>query len=190
MMASPARARPPSGAGYPTQAALPATLVLDDGTRYALRRAVAADLPDIVAMFADDPLGAARETLSTPLPASYGDAFAAIERDPNQELVVVTDGSDTPVGVLQLTFVPGLTHRGAWRAQIEGVRIAATARAHGLGHAFFAWAIARARARGCSLVQLTTDKSRVDAQRFYAALGFVATHEGMKLHLDADVGRT
>jgi GNAT superfamily N-acetyltransferase len=150
-----------------------------------MRRATVADLPAIVRLLADDPLGARRERYATPLPAGYEAAFAAIERDPNQELTVACVG-DALVGVLQITFIPYLTYQGGWRALIEGVRIAASHRSQGLGRFMFEWAIARARARGCHMVQLTTDKSRPDAIRFYQALGFVASHEGMKLLLDAD----
>ena len=164
-------------------ASLPASLTLSSGAPYGVRRAVAADLPAIVTLLADDPLGATRETVASPLPPAYGAAFAAIERDSNQELVVVTDAHAAVVGVLQLTFIPGITQRGAWRAQIEGVRIAAALRSGGLGRAVFEWAIARARERGCRLVQLATDKTRPDAHRFYRSLGFVASHEGMKLVL-------
>jgi len=147
-----------------------------------VRRATRADVPAIVAMLADDHLGATREVAGTNVPASYLDAFEAIDADPHQELVVAElDGE--AVGTMQLTFIPYLTYRGGWRAQIEAVRIASTRRGDGLGHEFFAWAINRARLRGCHLVQLTTDKRRGDAHRFYEALGFVASHEGMKLDL-------
>lgn len=150
-----------------------------------MRRARAADLPAIVRLLADDPLGARREHYELPLPPAYADAFAAIERDPNQELAVACVG-DAVVGVLQITFIPSLTYQGGWRAQIEGVRIAASERSRGLGRFMFEWAIARARERGCHMVQLTTDKTRPDAIRFYQALGFVASHEGMKLRLDPE----
>ena len=143
------------------------------------RRAIAADLAAIVALLADDVLGAAREKPGDP---AYAAAFAAIEADPNQLLAVAEDGGRI-VGCLQLTFIPGLSHRGAWRGQIESVRIAASERGGGLGRRVFAWAIGECRARGCRLVQLTTDKSRTDARRFYESLGFVASHEGMKLAL-------
>ncbi len=143
------------------------------------RRASAADVPAIVALLADDVLGAAREKPGDP---AYDAAFAAIAGDPNQLLAVVeTDGC--VVGCLQITFIPGLSHRGLWRGQIESVRIAASERGSGLGRRVFAWAIGQCRARGCGLVQLTTDKTRADARRFYEALGFVASHEGMKLRL-------
>ena len=146
------------------------------------RRAREADVPDIVRLLADDPLGAKRERHETPLPESYARAFRAIDADPNNELVVACQ-DERVVGVLQLTFIPYLTYQGGWRALIEGVRVDARVRSLGLGRALFEWAIARARERGCHMVQLTTDKSRPDARRFYEALGFVASHEGMKLHL-------
>ena len=147
------------------------------------RRATRDDLSAIVRLLADDPLGARRESFMDPLPASYEAAFTAIDRDPNHELVVV-DAPDQPVaGVLQLTLIPHLTYRGGWRAQIEGVRVAAHLRSAGVGEQLFRWAIQRARDRGCHLVQLTSDKARPDAIRFYERLGFVASHEGMKLHL-------
>ena len=146
------------------------------------RRATVDDVPTIVALLADDPLGATRETVATPLPESYLTAFAAIDRDPNNELVVGTV-DDAVVAVLQLTFIPSITHRGSWRALIEGVRVAADMRSRGIGEALFDWAVARAKKRGCGMVQLTSDKQRPDAIRFYESLGFVASHEGMKLPL-------
>ncbi|MGE3538680.1 MAG: N-acetyltransferase family protein [Candidatus Tectimicrobiota bacterium] len=146
------------------------------------RRATRADVPDIVRMLADDILGSQREHYTLPLPESYYTAFAAIDTDPNNELVVVElDGK--VVGVLQLTYIPYLTYQGRWRALIEGVRIDASLRASGLGRQLFTWAIERARSKGCHLVQLTSDKARPEAIRFYASLGFVTSHEGLKLHL-------
>ena len=109
-------------------------------------------------------------------------AFRAIDADPNNELVVACRG-ERVVGVLQLTYLPSLTYRGGWRALIEGVRVASGERSQGSGKALFEWAIARARERGCHMAQLTTDKARPDARRFYESLGFVASHEGMKLRL-------
>lgn len=146
------------------------------------RRARAADVPEIVRLLADDPLGARRERDETPLPESYARAFAAIDSDPHNELIVAEQDARV-VGVLQLTFIPSLTYQGGWRALIEGVRVDARTRSQGLGRALLERAIGRARERGCHLVQLTTDKTRPDAKRFYEALGFVASHEGMKLHL-------
>ena len=148
----------------------------------SFRRAGAADVSEIVRLLADDPLGRTRERYETPLPESYARAFRAIEADPNNELIVACQ-ADRVVGVLQLTFIPYLTYQGGWRALIEGVRVDARVRSLGVGRALFEWAIARARERSCHMVQLTTDKSRPDARRFYEALGFVASHEGMKLHL-------
>ena len=149
----------------------------------AFRRAVRDDLPSIVRLLADDPLGASREQVTTPLPDAYYAAFDAIDRDPNNELIVAESDSPAVVGVLQMTFVPSLTYRGGWRALIEGVRVAAEVRSGGVGRQLMEWAIGRARERGCHVVQLTSDKSRVDAIRFYQRLGFVASHEGLKLKL-------
>lgn len=146
------------------------------------RSARPGDLSSIVEMLADDPLGAQRECFEMPVPQCYHDAFAAIDGDPNNELVLATlDGRI--VGVMQLTFIPYLTYQGGWRALIEGVRVAASSRSMGIGRELLQWAIQRARERGCHMLQLTTDKTRPDALRFYESLGFVASHEGMKLHL-------
>lgn len=144
-----------------------------------LRRATEADLPAIVALLADDMLGAGREVPGDP---AYEAAFAAIEADPNQ-LLAVAEEDRRIVGCLQLTFIPGLSRKGMWRGQVESVRIAAGHRGTGLGRRMFEWAIEACRARGCGLLQLTTDKARPEAHRFYEALGFVASHEGMKLAL-------
>jgi ribosomal protein S18 acetylase RimI-like enzyme len=146
------------------------------------RRASAADLEDIVALLADDELGRKREDPDPPLNPRYIDAFAAIDADRNQFLVVVEEGGQI-VGCLQLSFIPGLSRLGLWRGQIESVRIASTRRGGGLGKRLFEWAIEECRKRGCEIVQLTTDKSRTEARRFYEGLGFVASHEGMKLTL-------
>ncbi|MDT2020427.1 GNAT family N-acetyltransferase [Methylocella sp. CPCC 101449] len=146
------------------------------------RKATRADLLAIVAMLADDSLGAAREDFSDPLPAVYLEAFAALDRDPNQLLAVVEAGGRI-VGTLQLSFIPGLSRRGAWRGLIESVRIASGFRGQRLGEQMIRWAVEQCRERGCKLVQLTTDKSRVDAHRFYDRLGFAASHIGYKLDL-------
>ena len=148
----------------------------------SFRPAVGSDLPGIIAMLADDELGLEREDTSIPLNTKYIDAFASIEHDPNQMLVVVEE-KGALAGCLQLTFVPGLSRLGMWRGQIESVRIASGNRGKGLGRNMFEWAIAECRKRGCGLVQLTSDKSREDALQFYESLGFSATHEGMKLIL-------
>jgi len=135
-------------------------------------------------LLADDPLGARREDLTDPLPATYWSAFERISQDPNHVLLVAEAENGSLVGVLQLSFLPYLTYRGGWRAQIEGVRVARSQRGTGLGQLLIEAAVARARAHGCHLVQLTTDKERPDAIRFYERIGFRSSHEGMKLHLD------
>lgn len=151
------------------------------------RQATRSDLERIVQLLADDPLGSKRDAYSVPLAGSYARAFEAIVEDRNNELIVA-EQAGVVVGVLQLTFIPGLTRQGAWRALIEGVRVAAEVRSSGVGKRLFAWAIERARERRCHLVQLTSDKSRRDAIRFYQSLGFIASHEGMKLQLPGTGG--
>lgn len=146
------------------------------------RRAEKKDVFFIVQMLADDKLGALREQFEDPLPDSYYQAFEAIDRDPNQELMVVEMASEI-IGTLQLSFIPYLTYQGGVRAQIEAVRIRADQRGLGLGQQFFRWAIDRATERGAHVLQLTTDKKRPEALRFYENLGFIASHEGMKLFL-------
>ncbi|MFL6144381.1 MAG: GNAT family N-acetyltransferase [Labedaea sp.] len=142
-----------------------------------IRSARTEDVPDIVAMLADDPLGATRERPGDP---RYAVAFAELDADPRQLLVVAEAGGEV-VGTLQLTLIPGLSRRGATRALIESVRVRSDQRGAGLGQRLVEWAIEQARQRGCALVQLTTDASRTEAHRFYARLGFTASHVGMKL---------
>lgn len=146
------------------------------------RKATKGDVSNLVELLADDDLGSKREDISTPLNQRYIDAFHSIEIDPNNELTVV-ECSGELVGMLQLTFIPYLTHTGSWRCLIEGVRITKNYRGQGLGTEFISWAVSRAEQRNCSIVQLTSDKQRPDALRFYASLGFQATHEGFKLKL-------
>jgi len=154
-----------------------------DGTQVALRRALRSDLPALVALLAADDLGATRDGIRGQADRdAYERAFQAIDQDPAQ-LLLVADLDSQVVGTLQLSFIPGLSRRGALRAQIESVRVAPTMRGRGLGEALFTWSIAEARRRGCALVQLTTDKTRTDAHRFYGRLGFTASHEGLKLDL-------
>ncbi|MGW2617898.1 N-acetyltransferase family protein [Streptomyces sp. NPDC001500] len=145
-----------------------------------IRAAVAEDVPAIVAMLADDALGAQRES-----PDDLEPYLAALERltaDPNQRLVVaVREGR--VVGTLQLTIVPGLSRRGSTRSIVEGVRVHTDERGSGLGTRFIEWAIEESRRSNCQLVQLTSDNSRTDAHRFYERLGFVASHVGFKLQL-------
>src|SRR5262245_15077648 len=142
-----------------------------------IRRAVDADVPAIVDMLTDDPLGATRER---PGDAAYETAFRAIDADPHQILAVAVLGTEV-VGTLQLTFIPGLSRVGSTRALLEAVRVRADQRGQGLGGQLTRWAIDTARERGAALIQLTSDASRKDAHRFYERLGFQATHVGMKL---------
>lgn len=144
------------------------------------RRAARADVPAIVAMLADDPLGAARE--NTADTSGYLAAFDRIDADPG-ELLIVADRDGEVVGTLQLTFLHGLSRGGATRAQIEAVRVRSDARSEGLGRRLVEWAVDESRRRGCQLVQLTSDRSRTDAHRFYEQLGFADTHVGYKLTL-------
>lgn len=153
-----------------------------DPPQIEVRPAEADDLPQIVGLLADDVLGQGRERIADPLPESYRTAFAAIERDPNNEILVATIGTRL-VASLQLTYTPSLSFQGSWRATVESVRTAADRRGQGIGAALMRHAIERARGRGCGMVQLSTNKVRADARRFYERLGFVATHEGMKLEL-------
>ncbi|MCB1582219.1 MAG: GNAT family N-acetyltransferase [Xanthomonadales bacterium] len=146
------------------------------------RQAQKKDLPQLVQMLADDPLGAKRENPTLPLTESYLQAFATIDKDPNNELIVAEQDQQI-IGMLQLTFIPYLTYQGSWRCLIEGVRVHKDHRGQGVGRLLFEWAIKRGRERSCQLVQLTSDKQRSDAIRFYQQLGFVPSHEGFKLSL-------
>ncbi|MFE9612825.1 GNAT family N-acetyltransferase [Streptomyces sp. NPDC006012] len=145
-----------------------------------IRAAVADDVPAIVAMLADDPLGAQRESPDDLTP--YLAAMDRLTTDPNQLLVVAVLKGRT-VGTLQLTFIPGLSRRGATRALVEGVHIHADERGNGLGTQLIEWAIEESRRQNCQLVQLTSDRSRTGAHRFYERLGFAASHTGFKLQL-------
>jgi GNAT superfamily N-acetyltransferase len=149
------------------------------------REAVHADLPAIVALLADDMLGKAREFAV--VDDAYEQAFADIEADPRNLLVVAEDDAEV-VACLQITYIPGLGRHGAERALVEALRVRSGRRGQGLGARLMEWTIEQARQRGCALVQLTTDKSRLDAHRFYARLGFVASHEGMKRTLRSSSG--
>jgi len=147
------------------------------------RDAVKSDLYAIVELLADDALGAARERFQSPLPKEYLDAFDLLQQQLGNRLIVVVNDTGQVRGCLQLTFTAGLARRGASRATIEGVRICADDRGIGLGTELFEYAISEARKFGCSLVQLTTDRQRPDAHRFYERLGFEPSHIGMKLKL-------
>lgn len=162
---------------------LPATLALPDGGALALRRARAGDVPAVVALLADDQLGAARDGLDGPDGAEpYLRAFAEIDADPAHVLVVAEDAGAV-VATLQLSILPGLARRGARRGQVEAVRVGRAHRGRGLGSAMLRWAIAESARRGCALLQLTSDASRGDARRFYTRLGFAPSHTGFKLAL-------
>ncbi len=153
------------------------------GPTVLLREAVADDVPAIVELLAADQLGVTRDGVAGQNDLHlYLRAFSALDADPAHLLLVGTDGADV-IATMQLSFLPGLARRGALRAQIEAVRVRKEYRSQGLGAAMFVWAIGEARRRGCALVQLTTDKSRDDAHRFYERLGFSASHEGLKLKL-------
>jgi GNAT superfamily N-acetyltransferase len=156
---------------------------LDLDPAVILREARADDLPTIVDLLAADQLGATRDGIADAADREpYERAFVAIDADPAHVLVVAT-ADEAVIGTMQLSFLPGLARRGALRAQIEAVRVHRSHRSRGLGAAMFEWAIGEARRRGCALVQLTTDKTRRDAHRFYEQLGFDSSHEGLKLHL-------
>ena len=147
------------------------------------RVALDKDLPLMVGMLADGKLGLQREDTDNPLNPSYLSAFKSIVADPNNELIVV-DRKCNIYGMLQLTFIPYLTHRGSWRCLVEGVRIQNKFRGDGIGTRLFEWVIQYAREKGVSILQLTSDKQRPDAIRFYEGLGFKSTHEGFKLKLN------
>lgn len=153
------------------------------GATVVLREAEVDDVPAVVELLVDDQLGAARDGAVTDAELQpYLYAFDAIDADPAHKLLVAADNGQV-VATMQLSFIPGLARRGALRAQIEAVRVRHDYRSRGLGAAMFQWAINESRRRGCALVQLTTDKSRPDAHRFYERLGFIASHEGFKLAL-------
>ncbi len=154
-------------------------LTLTDGTAVELRRASSADLAAVVRLITDDEISSSRER---PDLGPYAAALERIDADPEQLLVVAVAG-DEVVGTLQLTVIPGLSRVGALRAQVEAVRVRGDQRGRGLGEAMLRWAVDEAWLRGCALVQLTTDKRRTAAHRFYARLGFEASHEGFKLLL-------
>jgi len=141
------------------------------------------DLKEIVRLLADDELGSKREKYEDPLPEAYYNAFSAIENQGGNQILLVIEG-EIVIGCLQLTIIPGLARLGMKRAQIEGVRVDKNYRGQKIGEALFREAITIAKSEGCGLVQLTTDKNRKDALRFYEKLGFSSSHEGMKLVLN------
>lgn len=153
-----------------------------DAAAVVFRKARIEDLRAILELLNDDKVGNVPERIEEPMPRLYTEAFAILEADPNQLLLVGETGGRI-VASLQLTFIPGIAHQGAWRAQVEAVRVARDLRGRRIGEAMMRHVVALARERGCSLVQLTTNKARDDALRFYRRLGFTASHEGMKLRL-------
>ncbi len=171
----PAEGAPPAAAPLEGAAGTPAPL---------LRRATREDLPAIVALLRDEPPGARQGQAGSALASGYLAAFEAIERDPDCELLVACRGAQL-IGTMQLDYTPGLSRQGAWRATIETLRLAPGERSRGTARAMIEWAIARGRSRGCRIVQLGSDRSRVQAHRFYERLGFVASHLGMQLELAA-----
>ncbi|GIF18336.1 GNAT superfamily N-acetyltransferase [Actinoplanes tereljensis] len=146
------------------------------------RLAERADVPTILELLADDEISRARGfgTVPEEVDAATWAAFEAIDADPGNELIVGVDGGEV-LATCQLTFTPGLSRGGAWRMTIEAVRVRVDRRGGGSGRQMMAYAVERARERGCRVVQLTTDKRRTEAHRFYEKLGFTASHEGMKL---------
>ena len=145
------------------------------------RLATEKDVPKIVGLLADDELGKKREAFKDPLPQTYYDAFSKIEADPNQELTLVFKENEL-LACFQLSYIQYLTYQGGMRAQIEAVRVNSKYRGQGIGKIAFEYAIERAKNKGAHVLQLTTDKKRPEAVRFYEGLGFVASHEGMKIH--------
>ena len=147
---------------------------------FGVQRAKDADIESIVALLQDDPLGNKRETSDW---SRYMAAFQEINEDPNQYLAVVLDAQGRVIGTMQLTLIAGLSRNAAKRLQIEAVRIASRVRGCGIGTAMFEWAHEYGREHNAELVQLTSDKSREDALKFYTSLGYVDSHEGFKLAL-------
>lgn len=146
------------------------------------REALQSDLPDIIQLYADDSLGSSREMAGDPVDDIYTKAFEDISKDPNNRLYVVEDAGKI-IGTMQYTVIAHLNRAGTKRAQIESVHIHSAYRNQGIGSALMAFAMDQAKADGCGIVQLTTDKTRKDAHRFYLNLGFVDSHIGMKKHI-------
>lgn len=138
------------------------------------------DLPSIVRLLADDELGAQRERFEEPLPMAYYEAFNEMELQGGNQIILAVE-NEKVIGCLQLTIIPGIARQGMKRAQIEGVRVDRNDRGKRVGEKLFEVAISIAKSKKCGMVQLTADKQRVDAHRFYEKLGFSASHEGMKL---------
>ena len=146
------------------------------------RPATEADLPFLDELAAEDEIGAARDGLRPDHAEQALEGLRAISADPNHTLYIV-EREGEPVGSFQLSFIPGVARKGAWRGQIESVRVRKALRKHGIGEAMIRWAVERCRERGCAVVQLTSDRQREGAHRFYERLGFVPSHTGFKLPL-------
>ncbi len=155
---------------------------MTEKSKLSFRQATREDLPEIVRMLADDFLGAGRERFETPLPDGYTKAFEEIDADKNNELIVAETEGEI-VGTLQLTFTPSISFQGGRRATVESVRVDEKYRGRGFGKQLMLWAIERARAENCFVLQLTTNAERKDAHSFYENLGFKGSHLGMKLNL-------
>lgn len=193
------RSRTPQVEAEPTTAPAATKAVAQTNTpaaRYVIREASPADLPALIALLANDSLGRTRQAPYASNAEPYDAAFAAIAADPHNTILVAVDASKPdnteptqegstapPCACLQLTFIPGLSYSGGWRAQVEAVRVHEDHRGAGLGRLLIEEAVRRARLRGAVLVQLTSDLRRERARRFYEGLGFQATHAGMKLWL-------
>lgn len=147
------------------------------------RQATKEDLPAIIEMIANDTLGQLREKYEDPLPKEYYNAFERIDRDRNQELMVIENSEREVVGSFQLSFLQYLTYVGGIRCLVENVHVREDKTGQGIGKQMFQWIIERAKEKGAHLIQLTSNKLRPNAIRFYEGIGFKATHEGFKLHL-------
>mmetsp|Transcript_3047 Transcript_3047/g.7389 ORF Transcript_3047/g.7389 Transcript_3047/m.7389 type:complete len:206 (+) Transcript_3047:87-704(+) len=159
-----------------------AAIAIADRAGLVIRDARTHDLPRLLQLLAADQLGSSREEVSDPPARCYLQAFEDIDSDPGHRLLVVERAGEV-IGFFQLSFLPGLARGGSRRAQIESVRVASSERGRGVGATMIQWAVEEAKANACSLVQLTSDKQRPEAHRFYGRAGFVATHEGFKLKL-------
>ena len=168
--------------GLPTTNNVNVILGILMSSMYKIRKACRNDVPHIVQLLSNDSLGKTRESYKDPLPQEYYDAYTEIDSDKNNCLIVVEDNGKI-IGTSQLTIITYLTYRGGKRGQIEGVRIDEAYRGQGIGKLMIEWAIGKSRELGCHVVQLTMDKQRDETIQFYKKLGFVASHEGLKLHL-------
>ena len=145
------------------------------------RHATPEDLPFIVGLIVEDAVVATNDSVADARQPAYDNALKAIDADPNQEMFVAEDAGK-PIGCFQLSYLPGLMRRGMWRGMIEVVHVSESERNHGYGSQMMRWALERCRERGCGMVQLTSNKKRTDAHRFYERLGFSRSHEGFKYY--------